>query len=159
VYALPLLLAAGLGWASFRALRPGRAGPFFRGIGWTALCALPAAIGQVVAWALARAGDLGDVVAGVGYLGLPWAVVLGGWSVQRVFEATARAVSGHRQSTMLDNLEYYLALTAVQTLVLAAFVAWRLRRRPTLLDPVVLLVGALVLGNAIAGARWPWWGT
>jgi hypothetical protein len=154
---MALLFMAGLGWASFRAMRPGRAGPFLRAVGWVALCALPAAIGQGVVGAIERRADVGEVVAGFGLLGFMWVVMLGGWSVQGLFEATASSI-GPRQVTM-NPFGWYLALTAVQTLVLAVVVAARLRRRSTLLDPVVLLVGALVLANAIAGTRWPWWGT
>jgi Na+-transporting NADH:ubiquinone oxidoreductase subunit NqrE len=68
-------------------------------------------------------------------------------------------VSGHRRDTMMDNLGWYLLLTAAQTAVLAAVVAWRLRRRARLVDPVVLAVGAGVAVDAFAGTGWPWWGT
>ena len=84
-------------------------------------------------------------------------VLLGGGSVIAVFEATVYDLTGHRQSTMLDNLHVFLALTALQCAPFVAILArrseWRWR------DPVALSIGAAFLVNALLGACWPWWGT
>ena len=98
------------------------------------------------------------ILSAIVYAPLAWWVLLGGASVQYVFEATVRDVFGSRQSTM-SHPQWYLLLAAAQVAVLAFVVAMRLRRRARWTDPVVLVVGALVLLNAILGADWPWWGT
>jgi hypothetical protein len=90
---------------------------------------------------------------------LAWWVLAGGRSVQAGFEATVRAVMGRRQHTMLDNWPWYYALMALQTALLGAVVAWRLRRAARFRDPIVLGVAVLVLANAWLGRTWPWWGT
>lgn len=132
-------------------------GMFLRGFGWVALCAVPAVVVQY-----AKGGSHGwsadTILAAILYAPLAWWVLLGGASVQYVFEATVRDLFGSRQSTM-SHPQWYLMLAAAQVAVLAFAVATRLRRRAPWTDPVVLVVGALVLLNAILGADWPWWGT
>jgi hypothetical protein len=84
-------------------------------------------------------------------------VLMGGRSVVEIFEATARSLTGHRSSTMLDNVFVFIALTAIQCAVL---VAWLMRRDQTRRrDPVALAIGAAVLINALLATHWPWWGT
>ena len=74
-----------------------------------------------------------------------------------LFEATARAVTGHRSSTMFDNVHWYLALTALQTAILVALLLRR--RRPFHRDRFALGIGVACLCNGLIAAPWPWWGT
>ncbi len=94
-------------------------------------------------------------------IGLPFQVwvLLGGSVVQQVFEETAKSITGHRQATMIDNWHLYFAYTLAWALPWSALLAWRLRVAAGRRDVVVGLVAAVLLGNAVAGARWPWWGS
>lgn len=89
---------------------------------------------------------------------MSWLVLCGGWSVQSLFEGTAESLTGHRRDTLMDNWHVYAALTALQMLTLAGFVAWRWRSagRNELLPWAVFV---LAVANGIAGMAWPWWGT
>ncbi len=165
----PLLLVGlpclALGWCAWRFLARPRAegfgGRFVQGLGLLALAALAASAVQLVAtWAGWNwSGNSGLVPWKlVAILPVSWLVLCGGWSVQALFEETVEDVTGHRQSTMLDNWPYYATLTALQLAALAALVAWRGRRTRTR-DPRAWVAAALVLANGIAGMAWPWWGT
>jgi len=126
-------------------------------LGWITLWTVPALAYQCVWWhspdspysvtipGLAQAAPVGL-----------W-VLLGGRTVVEVFEATARALTGHRSATMLDNVHVFLALTVLQSAVLVAILARRDRdyRR----DPWALAIGAGVLVNGVLAAQWPWWGS
>jgi len=156
---LPLL------WCAWRYLRRERAeafgGRWTQAVGLLGLWTLVASVAQLVAASLdwiwkSTSFDLGNAP---GMLVFSWWVLLGGWSVQTVFEETAKDLTGHRRDTMMDNAHYYLALTAVQTLVLALVVAWRWRQPRERSDPLVATVCLLVLTNALAGIAFPYWGT
>ena len=86
-------------------------------------------------------------------------VLLGGGVVQQVFETSAKAISGHRQSTMMDNWWIYYGFTLIWALPWSALLATRLRAHAWRKDPIAMIVAALLLLNAVAGVRWPWWGT
>jgi hypothetical protein len=86
-------------------------------------------------------------------------VLLGGGVVQQVFEASARAISGHRQSTMVDNWAIYYGYTLIWVLPFAVLVASRLGKPNWRTDRVLRIVGATLLLNALAGVGWPWWGS
>lgn len=130
-----------------------------RTAGWLCLWTLPAVIAQ---FAFNAAGyssttfDSGDLFA---MLPWSWSVLTGGFSVQEVFEVTAKAVSGHRQSTMLDNWPYYAVLTWIQFALLSLYCA--LMRDPArrFRDKPSIIIGLLVLINALCGISWPWWGS
>jgi hypothetical protein len=127
-----------------------------RGIGWQALWVFPALLGQVV-YGVARYGF--DLLAFPATLVFGWWVLLGGASVQAVFEETAKSLTGHRRDTMVDNGNYHIALTATQAILVGLFVAWRLRKSRLGRDPLAVLAGLAVLVNAALGITWPWWGT
>lgn len=153
VVALAIPLALGLWWLLCRSATTTRGGRFMRGLGWAALCALPAVVVQ-----FARGGQGNWQPEAILYAPIAWWVLLGGASVQFVFESTVSTLFGSRQSTMSHG-EWYLVLAAVQTAAIACVVAARLRKGARCTDPVVVLLGALVLANALLGAEWPWWGT
>jgi hypothetical protein len=158
---LGLLPALVLGICAWRLLRRPRAprfgGRLVQSAGLVALAGLVASLTQLATFATGRhASDFSPAL--VGTLPLAWWILAGGWSVQQVFEETAKDVTGHRQSTFVDNWHYYLALTVVQTLLVALLVARRERGSFTR-DPLAWLVFALALANSLAGIPWPWWGT
>ena len=105
-----------------------------RAVGWQVLCVAPVLAVHVV---------LLVVHQGVGMYGSLAAIVIGSWvllggaSVQLLFEATAKELTGHRRDTMMDNAHVYLALTAVQVLLLALVVAQRMHSGRGLRDPIV----------------------
>jgi hypothetical protein len=153
-----------LGWCAWRFLaRPraaGLGGRLVQGLGLIGLAALLASGVQLAASALgwSPSGSSQTLLGLLAVLPISWLVLCGGWSVQTVFEETAKDLTGHRHDTLLDNLHYYAALTAAQMLLLALLVAWRWRS-PRRGDPVVWAVFALAAANGIAGMAWPWWGT
>ncbi|MHC5009416.1 MAG: hypothetical protein ACYTG6_00520 [Planctomycetota bacterium] len=131
-----------------------------RGAGWVAAWALLGVVFQ--AWWVFGSGQASYSVDVSGFLGgasIAWWVQMGGHSVQTVFEETVLTLRGRRQTTMLSNWPYYYGLVIAQTALLAAIVAWRLRRGRSLRDPLVLLVAAFVVVNAWLGRNWPWWGS
>lgn len=132
---------------------------FAWGVGWLSACALPAVAYQAalqLSGSLPTSFEAGDVARGLPF---SWWVLLGGESVQSLFEATAKDLTGHRQTTMLDNWPYYAALTYVQVALGGGLVAVRRRLGRGTLDPWVLLLGLAVVVNGCLGARWPWWGS
>ncbi|HEX6885621.1 MAG TPA: hypothetical protein VF530_19770 [Planctomycetota bacterium] len=161
LFVLALLPALGLGLCAWRLLRRPRAASFagrlVQSIGVVALAGLGGALYQALFLAMAVMG-MGISRVFLGTLPLSWWILTGGWTVQQVFEATVEDVTGHRRDTFLDNGHYYLALTAVQTLLVAALVARR-ERGSFRGDPLAWLVFLLALANALAGVPWPWWGT
>lgn len=153
VVALALPLALGLWWLFCRRATTTRGGTFMRGLGWAVLCALPAVFVQ-----FARGSQSHWQPGAILCAPIAWWVLLGGASVQFVFEGTVSTLFGSRQSTMSHG-GWYLILAAVQTAAIACVVASRLRSGARWTDPVLILMGALVLGNALLGVAWPWWGT
>jgi hypothetical protein len=143
-----------------RPLASGSAGRFAQALGLLALASLAAAVVQFVAsslgwnWERTSFHPLGLVAM----LPISWFVLCGGWSVQGLFEETAKSLSGHRRDTMIDNWSYYAALTGVQLVLLAALVAWRWRHAPKR-DPLASSAAALAFANGLAGMAWPWWGS
>lgn len=130
-----------------------------RGLGWCVLCCTPAILAQDV---MLAGGFSSTSFNLAGYLfGLPFQtwVLPGGYIVQQVFESSAKAISGHRQATMMDNVPIYFALTLLWLLPWATVIAARLRRGRLRKDPVVIPVAIVLLANSIAGIAWPWWGT
>ena len=57
-----------------------------------------------------------------------------------LFEATARALTGHRNATMLDNVHVYLLYTFIQCRILVGIL--QRREREYRRDPVALGIGA-----------------
>jgi hypothetical protein len=133
------------------------AGRLVQSAGLIALAGALASLVQLTAAALERFAG-GFSLAFLGALPVAWWVLTGGWTVQQVFEATARALSGHRHSTFVDNAPYYLVLTAAQTLLVAALLARR-GPRPYARDPRVWIAFLLAFANSLAGVPWPWWST
>ncbi|MFN0243022.1 MAG: hypothetical protein ACKVWV_09045 [Planctomycetota bacterium] len=148
-------------WCTWRFVRRPRAPRFVgrlgQAVGLLALWTWVAVVAQLV-YLVVKQSSL-SVLDALATTTFSWWVLLGGASVQAVFEETAKDVTGHRQWTMIDNWHYYVALTAVQTLVLAAILAWRWKKPRKRFDPAVVAVVVLVVGNALAGITWPWWGT
>lgn len=132
---------------------------FARAFGWAALCCTPAILAQDVM--LAGGFSSTSFNRSEYLLALPFQtwVLPGGYVVQEVFESNAKSISGHRQSTMMDNVPIYYTFTLLWLLPWAALVAARLRRGSLRKDPAVLVVAVLLLANSIAGIAWPWWGT
>lgn len=161
LFALGLVPCIPLSWCAWRYLRRARASSFVgrlaQAVGLLALWCWVAVIAQSVYLVVTQSSiSVFDAMATTTF---SWWVLLGGTSVQSIFEKTAKSLTGHRQSTMMDDWYYYAALTAVQTVALAAVVAWRWRGERKASDPVVVALVALVVGNALAGMTWPWWGT
>lgn len=148
VYGLPLLVALAFG------LRK-RAHPLVVAVAWQALWALPAALYQLV-WFAAKHGTGTEVF---GMAPIAWGVQLGGASVTEVFEATAQSLTGHRQSTWLDNWHVFYAYTLIQVALLCAPIAWIYRSRKKLASTPMILCGLVVAGNSFANVYWPWWGS
>ena len=123
-------------------------------LGWLALWILPAVVVQCV-WLVIHYSAT-TISALMAAPASAW-VLLGGRSVIAVFEATVYDLTGHRQSTMGDNIHVFLALTALLCAPFVVILARRTvsRRR----DPVALAIWAALLVNALLGVRWPWWGT
>jgi len=126
-------------------------------LSWLALWTLPALAYQIVWWASDASPYAGSAsaLAQAAPVGL-W-VLLGGRSVVELFEATARALTGHRNATMLDNVHVYLVYTFLQCSILVGIL--KRRDRDFRRDPVALGVGAAVMANAFLASRWPWWGS
>lgn len=130
---------------------------FMGALGWIGLCTLPAVLVQALTL-LAGGGDLPwTQVLQIGLLG--WWVLAGGSSVIAVFEASAKAVSGHRESTMLDNWPWFWALLALQCALLIVLLWPALGRKFTWKHPRLRLTGAALLLNSLTAVSWPWWGT
>ena len=154
--ALPLCFCV---WTWFQwKERKGLAGHLLPAVGWLSVWSFVAAIAQLIYHAVKTTGQTFELEDLPAMLPFSWWVLLGGHSVQLVFEETAKAVTGHRQMTMIDNWPYYVVLTYAQTLVLAGLAAWRSRGR-SWSDPLLVLLGILVLANGALGLRWPWWGS
>ena len=126
-------------------------------LGWLTLWTLPALAYQTAWWVwpgTKYSVDWWDALR-ASPIGL-W-VLMGGRSVIAIFEATARDITGHRSSTMIDNTHVFLAYTAIQCAILVAILVRR--KRPWRKDPVALAMGALFLLNGLLGSCWPWWGS
>ena len=155
--ALPFLVCAAL----FLWMRP--RGSFAlrlaRAIGVCTLFVAPAILAQDLmlyfGWSYSRFG-LVDCLSSWPFQ--VW-VLLGGGVVQQVFEVSAKALSGHRQSTMLDNWPIYYAFTLAWVLPWSTLLAARMRAQPLRNDPLAWCVAVVLLAHALAGVRWPWWGT
>lgn len=154
---LPFLWAAILRLRARPNARAGRR--FVEAFGALSLWTLPAVAAQDVMWL----SDGGSVWSRVGdtLLALPmqWWVLAGGASVQAFFEAFAREISGHRQSTMIDNWVIYWTATLVWTSIWSgAYVGLRASAGRAAAIGVRALPW-LFLVNALLGVKWPWWGT
>jgi hypothetical protein len=124
MFGLPsLLLAYGLSALKRRSLH------WTASLGWITLWVVPALVYQLV-WMLSSTsfspGPMAELLLVAAPIGL-W-VLLGGASVVFVFEATAHEITGHRSSTMMDNIHVYFAYTAIQTAVFVAILVCRSRR-------------------------------
>jgi len=148
-----LLPIAGLVLLLARRTRP----RWLRALGWLTLWTLAAVVYQIVWWFSPDSHYSVDLPNALRASPIGLWVLMGGRSVISVFEATARAITGHRSSTMVDNAHVFLAYTAIQCAVLVAILVRR--QRPWRKDPVALAIGALVLLNGLLGSHWPWWGT
>ena len=130
-----------------------------RALGWCAMCAAPAILVQDVV----LVGGFSHTSFDASECLIVWPfqlwVLLGGGVAQQVFEASAKAISGHRQSTMMDNWILYYAFTLAWSLPWSALIAKRMRARPWHGDPIAWCVAVVILANAVAGVHWPWWGT
>ncbi len=142
-----------------RRREPGRFARTSAALGWIATCSLPALLWQVSSGPLSGGGpglrlrDLPHV------LGIGWWVLTGGGTVAAVFERTAKAVSGHRQMTMIDNWPWFWTLLAGQLALLVALLVPRLGPRFRWRDARLWGVGLIVAINAGLAVRWPWWGS
>lgn len=93
----------------------------------------------------------------------------GGFVARSIFEPLAESgVFGHRHATMLSNWPLFWIIAMTLTLATATLLAARLRRhdraesggvRTRSLDPIIVIVLAACLLNALLNVRWPWWGT
>jgi len=132
---------------------------FARAVGACALCAAPAILVQDVV----LVGGWSHTSFEPTELLTVWPfqqwVLLGGGVVQCVFEASAKTIGGHRQSTLIDNWPIYYGFTLAWVLPWSALVAARLRAHPWRDDRVLRPVAVVLFANAVAGVNWPWWGT
>lgn len=132
---------------------------FAEACGRLSLWAIPAIAVQDVMW-LASGGSVWSRIED-SLLAFPmqWWVLAGGASVQAFFEAYAREISGHRQSTMIDNWVIYWSATLVWTSIWSgAYVALRGAAGRAAANGARALPW-LFLVNALLGVTWPWWGT
>ncbi len=134
-------------------------GEWLRSAGWLVLWVLPAVVAQAVFNGAGMSSSSFAIADLFAMLPWSWSVLLGGATVQAVFEETAKALSGHRQSTMMDNFPWYLALTWVQLALVSLFCALRRPKAKSFADRVSITFGMLVLINALCGIAWPWWGS
>jgi hypothetical protein len=132
---------------------------FLGAIGLCTLCCTPAILVQDVLLATGWSATSFDPLEYLRMWPFQLWVLAGGGIVQFVFEASAKAISGHRQSTMIDNWPIYFAFTLAWVLPWSALLAARLRQRPWRRDVLAWCVAIVLLGNALAGVHWPWWGT
>jgi hypothetical protein len=131
---------------------------FMAALGWIGLCTLPAVLVQgITLVATGRHGIEGLQALQMSLVS--WWVLAGGSSVIAVIEASAKAISGHRQATMLDNWPWFWALLSMQCALLI-YLLW-----PTLGPKFnwkrtrLLQVSAVLLLNSLTAIHWPWWGT
>lgn len=135
---------------------------FLRGLRWCALCVAPVALLQPLWFGIKHSEglpSLGDLLQVLLILPGSFLVLLGGQSVVTVFEDNVKDWTGHRRDTMFDNMDVFLGLVSVQTLLLALLLAWRYRRGATRRDPVVVGVGLFLVVNALLAIDWMWFGT
>ncbi len=132
--------------------------PLIQGLGWVCLWALLGTIAGMFIYGHASKALSGGFVTGLGeivlFLPIAWWVMLGGYTVKELFEATA----GHRQST-LDNWHYFYLLTWIQLFILAYLISKRVQTKRLTHDPIAWIVAAIVFVNAILCGGWKWWGT
>ena len=154
---LPLLVCIVLLWRT----RPD--GPLAlriaRGLGLCTLCAAPAILVQDALLLSGATSTTFEPLVCLTALPFQVWVLLGGGVVQQVFEETAKSITGHRQATMMDNWYLYYAFTLAWALPWSALLAWRLRSVAGRRDLLVGFVAVVLLANAVAGTRWPWWGS
>lgn len=123
-----------------------------QGIGVQALIGAMGSAVQI-AWFMEGSGDrsaLERVVLAV--QGLPF--VTGGWSAQTIFTQGG----GDRGHAVMDQLDSYLPIAAIQIAVVGVILSWRKMQEERLTDPVQLLVLALLIANTACGVQWAWWG-
>jgi hypothetical protein len=130
---------------------------FMGALGWIGLCTLPAVLVQALTFDAGGGDQAWSQMLPIVLLG--WWVLAGGSSVIAVFEASAKAISGHRQSTMLDNWPWFWALLALQCAVLIVLLWPALGRKFTWKHPRLWLTAAALLLNSLTAVSWPWWGT
>ncbi len=126
---------------------------FLRAVGLLALVALPVGIAQFL-WVI-EAKEFPELVLG------PFAAVpfnMGGLLCAAAFDSVDRAgLMPTRQTTM--HLGAYLPMVIVQTSILAAVIAGRIRTTGRVLaDRTILIALGIALANSILGITWPWWG-
>lgn len=159
-YMPALLLLAAAGFCIVTLRTPGPRGLWLNwvaGIGWVVLWSLPAVIAQDVRSFLRGAVTTFDALEYLQIAGFQVWVLCGGASVIEIFEATAKSLTGHRQSTMIDNWHYFAALTYAQAAIAGGLAAWFRATRGLRWGVWVIAVASLV--NALMAIDWPWWGT
>lgn len=149
-------LACVVAWRRSKSTSPGWR--LARAAGWCSACVVPAIVLQD---ALLVSGATSTTVRALDCVEmLPFQiwVLQGGAVVQLLFDDTAKAISGHRQSTMMDNWLIYFVYTVAWVLPWSLVVRTR-DAVPARRDPVRWIVGAILVLNSLAGSTWPWWGT
>jgi hypothetical protein len=86
--------------------------------------------------------------------------LIGGYAVSRPFDLWVKDLTGHRQTTMVDNWWVYYIATIVWATPWALLLSHRLAKSPAWRnDRVIRLVLVIVLANALGSVTFSWWGS
>ncbi len=126
---------------------------FLRAVGLLAVVSLPVGVAQFL-WVI-DAKEFPELVLGP-FVAVPFN--MGGLLCAAAFDSVDRAgLMPTRQTTM--HLGVYLPMVVVQSGILAAVIAGRIRTTGRVLaDRTILVVLGIALANSILGITWPWWG-
>lgn len=160
VIALPWIVA--MGYAAVRQPRSA-AGRVFAGYGLVGLAAAPAVVVQDVVlllnWMPGYSFQWHDLASIFFKSWQSWCLI-GGFAVSRPFDLWVKELTGHRQTTMMDNWWVYYIATLVWATPSALFLSRRLASgRPWHADQVIWMILGIVLANALGGVTFPWWGS
>lgn len=86
--------------------------------------------------------------------------LIGGYAVSRPFDLWVKDLTGHRQTTMVDNWWVYYIATILWATPFALLISHRHGKDPAWwTDRLVWLVLVIILANALGGVTFPWWGS
>ncbi len=135
---------------------------FLRGWMWQVVLSLPAGIWQALkGWPNAEIQGA-PIFSRLTIPLVGWPFNAGGLTVRYVFEASVKPLeflAGPRTGTVLGNMPYYALLLVIQGSIVAGLFAWRLKKRGTIKDRVIICIVVLFLINSLLNVTWNWAGT